>query len=450
MGRDTQNNTINDAIAFPTAMVHFDGDSFFASVEQTLDHTLRWKPVMTGSERGVITSLSIEAKRRGLRRGMSLREIRVICPEAFFVPSNYTAYSIYARRMYAIVRRFTPLVHEYSIDECFADITGLDERYHESYESIALRIKAALEECLGITFGVGLAPNKLLAKIASKHRKPAGFTMIPMDGITQFLAELPIGKVWGIGSSMSVYFGRLGIRTTLDFARKDRYWIEDASLSKPYRQMWYELQGHCIHGISEDAGDDTPGSIMKTHTFSPPSRSRAFVISQLSKNIEKACEAARAHDVRARAITFYLKTQEFTYHRIELDLMAATNNPADILAAVIARFDDIFASGILYRATGITLREIVAVGQVAPDLFGISRASEEAVPVLNSIDMMNHKYGRATVFLASSMQALAQNNQPSRNNDRVGKDRGGKRLSPIMSLEHRRHTLDLPFLGAAR
>ena len=95
---------------------------------------------------------------------MSLKEIEQICPEAFFVPSNYTAYAIYARRMYAIAKRFTPLVHEYSIDECFADITGLDERYHESYEAIALKIKAALEECLGITFGRRIGSQQALGQ----------------------------------------------------------------------------------------------------------------------------------------------------------------------------------------------------------------------------------------------------------------------------------------------
>lgn len=431
-------------LPFPTAMVHFDGDSFFASVEQSLDYTLRGKPVMTGSERGVVTSLSIEAKKRGLRRGMSLREIKAICPEAFFVVSNYTAYSIYARRMYRIVRRFTPLVHEYSVDECFADITGLDERFQESYEAIALRIKAALEESLGITFGVGLAPNKLLAKIASKHRKPAGFTAIPIDEISRFLAELPIGKVWGIGSSSSVALGRLGIRTALDLARKDRYWIEDAGLSKPYRQMWYELQGHCIHHISdEDDQDDSIGSIMKTRTFNPPSRSRAFVLSQLSKNIEKACAAARTHRVRAGAITFYLKTQEFTYHRIELDLTAPTADPSVIIGVVSKRLSEIYVSGVLYRATGITLRSIVRDEDVGRDLFDGWKASQASLPLLHSVDTVNHRYGRSTVFLASSMQALMHR-------DMRGKGVHDASTEPHMRIADRRKSIDMPFLGIAR
>ena len=427
---------------FPKAIVHFDGDSFFASVEQSLNHTLRGKPVMTGSERGIITSLSVEAKARGLRRGMSLREIRAICPEAFFIPSNYTAYSIYARRMYAIVRRFTPLVHEYSVDECFADITGLDETAHAPYEEIALRIKRALEDRLGITFGVGLAPNKLLAKIASKHRKPAGFTSIPLDEIPHFLAELPIGKVWGIGSSMSVVLARLGVRTALDLREMTLDRLADSGLGKLYREMWYELHGHCIHDISEES-DDAIGSIMKTRTFNPPSSSRGFIISQLSKNIEKACATARLHRVRARAITFYLKTQEFTYHRIERALALPSADPIEILRAVLSRFNELYVPGIRYRATGITLRAIMADEDIAEDLFGFSRQHDAIVPVLRSVDRVNHRYGRETIFLASSMQALGHR-------DPRGKQSPGKSHEPVMDRDKRKKSINLPFLGTAR
>src|SRR4051812_2148322 len=110
--------------SFPRAIVHFDGDSFFASVEQLMNHELRGKPVVTGGERGAATSLSYEAKRMGANRGMSLQEIKKLCPDVVVVSSDYLSYSIYARRMYSIVRSFTPDVEEYSIDECFADITG--------------------------------------------------------------------------------------------------------------------------------------------------------------------------------------------------------------------------------------------------------------------------------------------------------------------------------------
>src|SRR6266481_9977 len=160
---------------FPRAIVHFDGDSFFASVEQLMNHALRGKPVVTGGERGAATSLSYEAKRMGAHRGMSMQEIKKRCPAVIIVPSDYTSYSIYARRMYTIVRSFTPEVEEYSIDECFADITGLHVKYGMPYEQITKMIQEKLQADLGLSFSAGLGPNKCLAKAASKFRKPAGF-----------------------------------------------------------------------------------------------------------------------------------------------------------------------------------------------------------------------------------------------------------------------------------
>src|SRR6185437_12189230 len=180
------------------AIVHFDGDSFFASVEQALNHTLRGKPVVTGAERGAATSVSYEAKRMGVTRSMGLKQIREICPDVVVVNSDYRAYAIFAHRMYRIVRRYTPSVEEYSVDECFADLTGLEAQYGLSYPKIAQLIKKNLEEALGITFGVGLAPTKVLAKAASKFNKPAGFTHITAENRREYLSKVAVGQVWGI------------------------------------------------------------------------------------------------------------------------------------------------------------------------------------------------------------------------------------------------------------
>jgi DNA polymerase-4 len=226
----------------PKAILHFDGDSFFASVEQIMDCKLRNRVVVTGGERGAVTSVSVEGKKMGLGRGMTLREIKIRCPEAVIVPSDYTSYSMFACRMYSIVRTYTPFVEEYSIDECFADITDLGDE-HESYEDISLRIKNELEESLGITFGVGLAPTKTLAKIASKAHKPAGFTPIGLDEIPLFLEKMPIHAVWGFGGASGTKLQKLGAETAYAFIQKEDAWFEMNGLGKVYRDLWLELRG---------------------------------------------------------------------------------------------------------------------------------------------------------------------------------------------------------------
>jgi DNA polymerase IV len=111
--------------SLPRAILHIDADAFFASCEQSRNPRLKGKPVITGKERGIAASMSYEAKARGVTRGMPLWQIKKVCPDAVLLPSDYETYSLFSLRLFNIVRRYTPDVEEYSIDECFADLTGL-------------------------------------------------------------------------------------------------------------------------------------------------------------------------------------------------------------------------------------------------------------------------------------------------------------------------------------
>ncbi|HYE23246.1 MAG TPA: DNA polymerase IV [Candidatus Paceibacterota bacterium] len=425
---------------YPRAILHFDGDAFFASIEQVLNHTLKGKPVVTGAERGAATSISYEAKARGVSRGMNMREIKLTCPEAVIVPGNYTAYSIYARRMYSIVRSFTPIVEEYSIDECFAEITGLDARFGMSYERIALLIKARLEEELGVTFGVGLAPNKTLAKVASKYRKPAGLTAIPREQIADYLGTLRAGSIWGLGGTSSLRLERLGITGALEYAQQTDAWLSENRFEKPLREIWAELNGHFVKPLS-NTSNHRIGSIMKTHTFRP-TREREVIYAELSKNVEAACVKARRHHVRAKALSFYLKTQEFTYYGRQLTLPVALDDPAELLRLIAAEFDEVYDPMVLYRASGITLRSLVIEEGMTRDLFGTQEAANtKSEKKLEAIDRLNRRYGRHTVFLASSLTAVQAREDSL-------KSRGTRHAR--MPIEARKKTIDIPFLGKVR
>jgi len=188
---------------FPRAILHIDGDAFFASCEQSRDPALKGKPVITGKERGIVASMSYEAKARGVTRAMRLFEVKKICPDAIMLPSDYETYSLLSKRFFSIVRRYTPDVEEYSIDECFADLTGLRRPLGMKYIDIAQKIKQELDAALGFTFSVGLAPNKVIAKRASKWKKPSGFTAIMARDIHLYLKDLPVEKVWAVSSCVA-------------------------------------------------------------------------------------------------------------------------------------------------------------------------------------------------------------------------------------------------------
>jgi DNA polymerase-4/DNA polymerase V len=342
--------------------------------------------------------------------------------------------------MYAIVRRYTPQVEEYSIDECFADITGLTDQYGMCYEEIALMIKKDLESSLGITFGVGLGPSKVVAKIASKHRKPGGFTPVPAREVHTFLKDMPIGNLWGVGFAMTLKLQNLGITTALDFAQKDEIWLRANHIAKPYREIWFELRGGSTKQLSVTNREDI-GSIMKTRTFSPPTSDRAFVLAQLSKNIERACAKARSHGVKCRAVRVMLKTQEFLYRNAEVDLPIPTNDPVYVLTHAQKHFDRMFVPNILYRATGVTLCNIVGEKAATLDLFGEAQRATERSPLLTAIDSLNKRYGKETIGLAQSLKAV-NHQEPDRTRSH------GQRSSFVhLSTEQRKKTIDLPYLG---
>lgn len=384
--------------------MHIDGDSFFAACEVAKDPTLRGKPVVTGKERGIVSAMTYEAKRAGIKRGIPLHEVKKICPEAIILPSDYETYSLFSNRMYSIVRRYTPIVEEYSIDECFADLTGLRRKYQGSYEKLVTKVKKDLETELGMTFSIGLSATKVLAKVGSRWKKPDGLTVIPLSEAHTFLKKVNIQQVWGIGPNTAAYLQKFGIQTAWDFVRRDEKWVRGA-VSKPYYEIWQELSGKSVYEVEEN-GRETYQSISKTKTFTPPLRDERFIFSQLSKNIENACIKARRWGLATPSIFFFLKTQGFKYHGCEVSLSHATCVPQEILRAVAEHFPKVFRKGELYRATGITLMRLEDANKTQLDLFGSVLKSKSVQGVFESIDAICERYGKHTVFLASSFEAM--------------------------------------------
>jgi DNA polymerase IV len=196
---------------FPRAILHIDGDAFFTSVEQALHPDLRGKPLVTGRERGIIACASYEAKALGIKRGISLWDARKACPELVVLPSDYETYSLMSKRMFEIMRRFTPEVEEYSIDEGFADITGMRSYFRKSYPEIARELQQTIARELDLTVSIGLSLTKSLAKIASDFRKPAGLTIVPGKRIHEFLPRIKTSDVWGLGPNRVALLAKFGI-----------------------------------------------------------------------------------------------------------------------------------------------------------------------------------------------------------------------------------------------
>ncbi len=426
--------------SWPQAILHLDADAFFASCEQAIHPELRGRPVITGKERGIVAAASYEAKARGVGRGMRLSEVRGVCPDAVIVPSDYETYSLFSLRMFEIMRRFSPDVEEYSIDEAFMDLTGLRRSFHGPYELIAGKMQAAIEAELGITVSIGVSLSKVLAKVGSKHGKPRVLTVIPGRDIHLYLQNMPVGKLWGIGPNTAAYLNKFGIRTALEFARKDEKFVR-GHLSKPYLEIWHELNGRSVYPVTRES-KSAYQSISKARTFTPPSRDEAFVYAQLSRNLENACMKARRYNLLASRLAVFIRRQDFRSEGVELKLNLPTAFPADLSGPLREGFRYVFRRGVPYRQTGVVLGGLVPEGSLQFTLFDDTRRIEKMTRVYEAVDRLSQRFGKYTVMQASSLPVRAQAQHEGERGD-IPERRQGKNL---FKGENGRQRLGMPVL----
>jgi DNA polymerase IV len=196
-------------------VLHADADAFFASVEQRDDPQLRGRPVIVGG--GVVLAASYEAKASGIRTAMGGRQARRLCPDAIVVPPRFSAYTEASRALFAVFEDLSPVVEGLSIDEAFLDVRGM-ERIADTPAQIAVRLRAAVRERVGLPVTVGVARTKFLAKVASGVAKPDGLLVVPPERELAFLHPLPVECVWGVGPATARRLQAWNVQTVGELA----------------------------------------------------------------------------------------------------------------------------------------------------------------------------------------------------------------------------------------
>ena len=422
--------------SWPRAIAHVDADAFFASVEQATHPELRGRPVITGAERGIVAAASYEAKARGVKRGVPLWRVKQICPDCVFVPSDYETYSLYSKRIFAIMRRFTPVVEEYSIDEAFADLTGLRRLFHTDYKGIAARMQATIAAELGITVSVGVSLSKQLAKLCSKFRKPSGLTAVGGCHIHLLLARTPLERVWGFGPNTCALLEKHGLATALDFIEKPEAFASQL-LGKIGRELWHELRGDYVYEVNAEA-EEKQLSISKTKTFTPPSSERVVVWARALRNLESACIKARRHGLAARRLSLILCTQQFEGSGNEATLDRPTAATNELTAPLKELFDATYKPRVPYRATGVVLGDLV---ELHPTQFGLFEDVGRAMDnerLFEAVDEAAERFGKHAVFFADGV-ALGEQHSGERG---LVAERKDKRLGGETTRRH----IGLPLL----
>ena len=197
------------------SILHADLDSFYASVEQRDDPTLRGRPVIVGG--GVVLAASYEAKAYGVRTAMGGAQARRLCPHAVVVPPRMNAYSRASDAVFEVFRDCTPVVEAVSVDEAFLDVSGL-RRVSGMPIQIADRLRADVRDRVGLPITVGVARTKFLAKVASQEAKPDGLLLVPPDQELAFLRPLPVRRLWGVGVKTAEKLRAHGLVTVADVA----------------------------------------------------------------------------------------------------------------------------------------------------------------------------------------------------------------------------------------
>ncbi len=219
-------------------ILHADVDSFFASVEQREDPSLRGRPVIVGP--GVVMAASYEAKARGVRSAMGAAQARRLCPEAVFVSPHFDAYVAASKELFAVFEETAPRVEGMSLEEAFLDVSGL-ELISGSPRRIAQQLRRRVREDLQLPISVGVARTKVVAKVASAAAKPDGLLVIPAGRELEFLHPLPVDRLWGVGAVTARKLARWNIATIGDIAERPE--DELVSLLGP-------ASGRHLHAIS--------------------------------------------------------------------------------------------------------------------------------------------------------------------------------------------------------
>lgn len=381
--------------SFPRAIMHMDADAFFTSVEQALHPELRGRPVVTGQERGIIACASYEAKALGVARGITLADARKLCPDLTILPSDYESYSLFSKRMFDILGRFTPDVEEYSIDEAFADITGMRRVFRCSYEDIGRKIQETMRRELGITVSVGLSVSKALAKLCSKFRKPAGLTAVPGQFIHILLQRTPLEKVWGFGPNTTDLLRKLGLKTAMDYVNRSEGWAGKL-LGKKGREIWHELRGNSVWKV-DLAPKQNYASIMKSKTFTPPSTDRSVVFAEMVRNADGAMAKARRFALRPRRIGVVLRRQNFSHDGCEAMLSRATASTQEAMPVVEMLFGRMFRDGVEYRATLVALMDLESDTEQQYELFEDPLRIDAMRRLSEAVDEVNDRFGRRAV-----------------------------------------------------
>lgn len=378
-------------------VLHADMDAFYASIEQRDEPSLRGRPVVVGgtSDRGVVSAASYEARRFGVHSAMPTAIARRRCPQGVFLRGDMTRYQRESRRIFAVFARFTPAVEGLSLDEAFLDLTG-SERLLGPPREVGEALRRAVREETGLAVSVGIAPVKMVAKIASDLAKPDGLLEVPADGVRAFLDPLPVGRLWGVGPAARARLETAGYAHVGDLARAQPHALERAF------GRWGMEVARLARG--EDLREVEPWrdavSYSEENTFARDVQDRERLRAAILSHAEAVARRLRRDDLRARTVVLKLKLARRRGpgprgHPL-LTRRTTLPEPSDdgaTLAAAARELLDRWGLPEPVRLVGVGATNLVRAGETQLALFGDPPVRVRSDRLNRALDAVRERFG---------------------------------------------------------
>ena len=367
-------------------------DAFYASIEQ-LDHPeYKSRPVIVGADpkagkgRGVVAACSYEARKFGIRSALPISRAWKLCPQGVYVRPRMNRYVEVSQQVMEVFRRYTDLVEPLSIDEAFLDITGSVALLGPADE-IARSIKKAIREATGMTASVGLAPNKFLAKIASDLKKPDGLVVLQEDDVDQFLRDLPISRLWGVGPKTEARLHEMGFRTIGQLASASRETLV-RTLGSLGEHLYQLSHGKDDRQVVPDWERKSVGT---ETTFDEDTDDCDLLLRTILELSDHVAERLRKDEYRARKVTLKLRYSNFSTHTKQhsLDRLIQTG---DEIAAVARQLFSQFPLNRKIRLIGVSAGDLHR-GREDPEQLTLFATSNPKQKLGHTVDEIKEKFG---------------------------------------------------------
>jgi DNA polymerase-4 len=371
-------------------------DAFYASVEERDRPELKGRPLIVGGTngRGVVAAANYAVRRFGVRSAMPMREALRRCPTAICVPPRMARYKEVSEQVFAIFREFTPLVEGLSLDEAFLDVTASQQLLGNA-ESIGSEIRRRIARQTGLTASVGIAPNKLLAKIASDLNKPDGMCRIGADNLHRILDGLPIEKLFGVGPRTLPAVQSAGIRTfgDLRMAGDEVLWRLFGKHGKSMRERASGLDDRPVLPDREEK------SISAEETFAVDIRGGPELKVRLLRLADRTASRLRAHGLAAGTVSVKIRRGDFTTFTRQRALGPASQDTSVVSAAATALLEEWLAKqpNAAVRLLGVGVGDLQLLQQ--QDLFAGGSAQGSRLDA--AIDGIRDRFGPAMLTRAS-------------------------------------------------